>query len=304
MLTSVPVSQKAIFETLFVVVVSSPILYLLILRPMMNNSSRLRGAEKALRDANEILELRVQQRTAELKKAHETLKSLTEHLESVREEEKKYFAYKIHEELGQMLAAAKINLSLATTEPSGAHDGAEAEKRLKTAMDIIDSAMHMVSTLSGELRPFLLDYPGLRAAVAGEIRDFQGTSGIKCEIDLPSGEIVADTRLSTSLFRIVQEALANVLQHSKATRVKATLKEHGNSIELEVADNGVGIRNEHVSRPGSFGLLWMRERVERLGGKLMIRSVRNKGTTVHVTVPVKRRRLFARPSKDVRTIHP
>jgi signal transduction histidine kinase len=297
MLKSVPVSLKAVFETLFVMLVSAPILYLLLLRPMMKNLNELRRAEKALRDANEILESRVQQRTAELKKAHETLKSLTDHLQSVREDEKKYFAHRIHEELGQMLAAVKINLSLVTTEPSANGESGEGEKRLKTAMDIIDSTMQMVRTLAGELRPPLLDYPGLGAAVAREVKDFQGSSGIKCEIDLPSGEIRADTRLSTSLFRIVQEALANVLRHSKATRVKATLKERANSIELEVADNGIGIREEQVSRPGSFGLLWMRECVDALGGKLMIRrGIRNKGTTVHVTIPSKRRRLFGLPS--------
>jgi signal transduction histidine kinase len=93
--------------------------------------------------------------------------------------------------------------------------------------------------------------------------------------------------LTITLFRIFQETLTNVLKHAKATEVMASLKRTNDSIVLQISDNGIGIEEKELLKPHSFGLLGMRERVYPLGGKVSVRGIKNKGTTVEVAIPTR-----------------
>jgi signal transduction histidine kinase len=111
------------------------------------------------------------------------------------------------------------------------------------------------------------------------------TIAIECVVNLVPDDITVDEKFVTSLFRIFQESLTNVLRHAKATKVTTTLSDKGGSIVLEIADNGVGITTENLSKANSFGLLGMRERVQICNGEVRIIGTQNAGTTITVTIP-------------------
>ena len=280
-----------IFETVFMISVLCPTLYLFLFRPMVLNINKRKLAEEALHKAHDELELRVRQRTAELERAQEQLRNLNAHLQSVREDERANFAREIHEELGQALSAVKMKLSLITKTPLRNDEDEKNMERLKTVMDMVDGTIQRISRICAELRPSLLDYPGLGAAIEWEAEEFRKRSGIECETNLSLGNITENEGLAISLFRIVQEALTNVLRHAKATKVKTTLMERDDNVELEITDNGIGITDEQLFKAGSFGLLGMRETVHTRGGALTISGIQNKGTTVKVSIPIKPERL-------------
>jgi signal transduction histidine kinase len=131
----------------------------------------------------------------------------------------------------------------------------------------------------------MLDHLGLGAALEWQAEEFQRRNAIECVVNLVPDDITVDEKFVTSLFRIFQESLTNVLRHAKATKVKATLSNQGNNIVFEIADNGVGITMENLSKTGSFGLLGMRERVQICNGEVRITGSQGAGTTITVIIP-------------------
>ena len=133
----------------------------------------------------------------------------------------------------------------------------------------------------------MLNNLGLKEALEREIREFERkTPGIKCETDLNFEDIVTEKELSTTVFRILQEALTNISRHAKATLVKVKLKKENDRLVLKIRDNGIGITKDKIFHKNSFGLLGTRERVFHLGGEVNISGRRNKGTTITVTIPL------------------
>jgi signal transduction histidine kinase len=130
-----------------------------------------------------------------------------------------------------------------------------------------------------------LDHLGLGAAIEWQAQEYQKRSGIECEVNLVPDDISVDGKHSIALFRIFQESLTNVHRHAKATKVTATLSDQGGSVMLEIVDNGVGIKDEQMSKTASFGLLGMRERVQICNGKMRIACNQNGGTTITVIIP-------------------
>src|SRR4030043_441732 len=124
---------------------------------------------------------------------------------------------------------------------------------------------------------------------SGVTEEFQDRTGIKCKLTATPEEIILDEKLSTALFRIFQETLTNVARHSHATRVKVSLRQKATKIELKVEDNGKGITEKQISSPQSFGFIGMRERVYSWGGEVKIIGASGNGTTVTVTIPLKKR---------------
>ena len=132
----------------------------------------------------------------------------------------------------------------------------------------------------------MLDHFGLTAAIEWQAKEFQERTGIKCEVMFDPPDMTVHTEIMTPLFRIFQEALTNVLRHAKATEVKSSFQRTESGIMVEIADNGIGIREEELSKPTSFGLLGMQERVYPWGGTVSIRGINNKGTTVEIMIPM------------------
>ncbi len=220
----------------------------------------------------------------ELERSHEELRSLSTHLQLVREKESTRIARRIHDELGQSLTALQMDLSwLDNRLPK--RSTVLREKAGKMAR-LVDSTIDSVHRISTELRPILLDDLGLLAAIEWQANDFQNRSGIACEVTFDCRERSINKDAATALFRIFQETLTNVARHASATAVALTLKETGNELIMEVADNGRGITDEQIEDSSSFGIMGMRERANFLGGAVHLKGQHFRGTTVSVTIPL------------------
>ncbi len=220
----------------------------------------------------------------ELRHSQEQLRELAVHQESVREDERTGIARELHDELGQLLTAMKMDISwlarhLDTLQPGQALDKLDGMK------SVAETSIAAVQRMSSQLRPGVLDDLGLVAALEWLARDFQQRSGIRCDA------VVDDTleiggHHATVLFRICQESLTNVARHSEATLVNVVLKRSGDSVTLTVTDNGKGITIEEIENPRSFGVIGMRERARALGGTVTIASAPGMGATVAVVLPL------------------
>jgi signal transduction histidine kinase len=246
--------------------------------------SRLMPAvNRALREAEE----RAQHRRAEeqLRESHEQLRALSVYLQRVREEERTRIAREVHDELGQALTSCKLDLSwLAGKLPRELKPLVEKIRELSSH---IDSTIQTVRRISSELRPAVLDHLGLVATLEWQANEFQNRTGIKCEIRSGLGDRLLEQNLSTTLFRIFQETMTNVIRHAGATQVEVNLKESDGRITMEIKDNGRGITRGDISNPRSMGLLGMRERAALLGGIFRIgRLGRDSGTRVKVSIPI------------------
>ncbi len=220
----------------------------------------------------------------QLQASREQLRSLSAHLESVREEERKTIAREIHDELGQILTALKIDLASLT-------EGSAKEQQLplrnvKSMNELIDMAIETIERISMELRPPLLDDLGIAVALEWQAEDFNRRTKIKCEFISKPKDIVLDPDRSTALFRIFQEALTNVARHSNASRVKAVLTRETARIVLTIKDNGKGIEKKQIADPKAFGIIGMKERAHFLGGEARFNSAPGKGTLITVSIPL------------------
>ena len=241
------------------------------------------SVRRALEEATEKLERR--KAVKELKISHNQLRNLAAHLQTAREEERTWIAREIHDELGQTLTALKMDLSVMDKKVA-VNQGIETLAELiKADLRLVNETIKTVKRLCTELRPSVLDHFGLGAAIEWQAQEYQKRSGIECKVNLVPEDITVDGKYSIALFRIFQESLSNIFRHAQATKVTVTLSDQDGSIVLEIADNGVGITEEHMSKANSFGLLGMRERVQICNGELRIVGRQNAGTTVTVIIP-------------------
>ena len=220
----------------------------------------------------------------EIRESREQLRALAARLESVREEERTRIAREIHDELGQMLTGLKFDLSwLGSRIPK---DSPSLQERVTAMLSLTDSTIASVRRISSELRPGLLDDLGLGAAVEWLAQDFRSRTGIDCALESGLDTLALDTKLSTAVFRILQEALTNVARHSGATRVAISIRRDDGRLTLTVKDDGRGISEAEVAGKTSLGLVGMRERVLLLGGEVRITGEPGKGTTVTARLPL------------------
>jgi len=262
-------------------------------------------AEEVLAKASKELERRVDQRTAELltanrlmkkmldegKRAEETisksrerLRNLSARLQSLLEEERTRISREIHDELGQALTALKIDLSLTRRNlVSGGH--AEQSAKVHENEHAVNRIIRTVRKIATDLRPGVLDELGVVAAIEWMSKEFQKRTGIGCKVAIQGVDKISDTVRATAIFRIVQEALTNVMRHAAASQVNVSLKKKDHTLIVEVSDNGIGITEGRSAGPKSFGLIGIRERVRLLGGEVVIRGKPGEGTSVRVTLP-------------------
>jgi len=220
----------------------------------------------------------------EVRKSQEQLRSLADHLESVREEERTTIAREIHDELGQALTGLKMDLSwVAKRIPE---DQTGLLERLHSMSELTGTTLKTVQRISTELRPGLLDDLGLVAAIEWQTEEFENRTGIRCTLTVDPEDIMIDEKLSTTVFRVLQETLTNVARHAQATRVQVSLTEKEGILKLRVRDNGKGITKEQISDSQSLGIIGIRERVHQWGGTIKISGRPGKGTTVVVRIPI------------------
>jgi signal transduction histidine kinase len=229
---------------------------------------------------NEMVESRA---SAELmmEESEQRLKALSERLLVIQEDERARIARAIHDDLGQSLTALKMDV-LGLLEKNNIPPSPTSERIQRT----LDSTVSAVQQISKELRPSMLDDLGLMTALEAEVRLFEERSGVECELSLPDAQLALDAASSTVLYRIVQEALTNVVRHSNATRVEIRLRHRGGEVLLEIRDDGRGITTDEVSSPASLGLMGIRERAAIVGGSADFEGVEGRGTIVSVRIPV------------------
>ncbi|KQZ44962.1 PAS domain-containing protein [Duganella sp. Root1480D1] len=253
---------------------------------VLTDISRRKQAESALQDLHRNLETRVVQRTAELLHANGQLRQLSAHMAAVKEEERKRIAREIHDELGQNLLALKLDIAQLNERMEGRQT--RFARRVGAALENIDATLRSVRGIMNELRPSVLDL-GLAAALEWLVNDFRHRSSLHYELALPGETELAaiDSETSLVLFRIVQEALVNVLRHSRAGQVAVRLGVEHEVALLEVEDNGIGIAPACRERPGSFGLIGMQERVDALHGSFSLNEYEpGAGCCVTVRLPL------------------
>lgn len=218
----------------------------------------------------------------------EEVRMLSGRLATVEEEERIRIARELHDELGVGLTCLKIDLSrLATIVGDGVSADARVnlDDKVRSMVEQVDRTIAAVQRLVTQLRPALLDNLGLVAAIEWQCHDFQKRTGIPCTCVTSAEDIAMEPERATALFRICQEALTNTARHAQATAVTIKLESHHDSLQLVVADNGVGIPTTKVSDRRSLGLLGMKERAALFGGEVTIQGQSDKGTTVIACLP-------------------
>ncbi|HEY7162459.1 MAG TPA: PAS domain S-box protein, partial [Acidobacteriota bacterium] len=228
----------------------------------------------------------------QLRSSREQLRALSAHLQFIREEERSRIAREVHDELGQVLTALKMDISLLNhklLESSAILPRKMLYEEIKSMSKKVDITIKSVRKIVTELRPEVLDHLGLKAAIEWQAQEFQTRSGIDCKLDPHMESIEMDDRDGeTAIFRILQEALTNIARHSGATKVEIFLNQQNDGITMEVRDNGRGISEADLSKSRSFGLLGMRERALFLGGDVEVKGSPGFGTSVKVQIPVRK----------------
>lgn len=219
----------------------------------------------------------------------EQLRALSARIEAAREEERTGIAREIHDQLGQSLTVLKMDLawiSRRATSPEGITPEVLVAKVSELAA-MTDEIIGQVRRISAELRPGVLDDLGLVAALSWQTREFEKRTGIRCSLHVELLDEAVRSELSTTVFRVLQEALTNVLRHAQAAHVDVRLAEDDGALVLEVSDDGKGIRPEEIRDPRSLGLVGMRERVRRVGGSASFAPREGRGTTITFRLPLR-----------------
>ncbi len=220
----------------------------------------------------------------ELRSSYAQVRALVSELESAREQERERLARELHDEFGQILAALRIDTSWIKHKAQDAVP--EIAKRAIAMADVIEQAQQATKRMSSGLRPRVLDDLGLVSAIRALVTEFAARYDIACEIHISDdGKKIVDP-IATPLYRMTQEALTNVAKHAQATKVQVELVTGRDSVILIVADNGKGIAQADQHKPGSFGLIGMRQRAVAVGGEMSISENVSDGTTIEIRLPL------------------
>lgn len=237
--------------------------------------TELTGAFNSMAEALEA-------RQREAAETQAQLRALSRRLVLAREEEAGRIARELHDELGQVLTSVKVDL--ANLKQGRAPGGGGLEASVAELSERIDGAVSFVRRVSSDLRPAVLDRLGLTAALEWLVRDQEARTSLAVVLEIDRVEEPVDGLVSITLFRIVQEALTNIIRHANATEVGIDLR-GGDGFLLTVRDNGKGIDPAAAGDARSLGILGMKERALLVGGELRIEGRAGEGTTIVVRIP-------------------
>jgi len=222
----------------------------------------------------------------ELKRSQQDLRELSARVLEAREEEKTRIARELHDELGQLLTALKMDLAwLRERLPAG---DAEIAAKAEQMHEMLEQTVSSTRRIAADLRPLMLDDLGLADAANWLVQDFSQRSGIRCDIQI-AGDGAFDGlegNIATAVYRALQESLTNVARHAGAKNAWVVLGTENGTLHLEVEDDGHGISVEDLAKGRSLGLKGMRERMVYLGGSLEVARAPRGGTRLRARVPV------------------
>lgn len=222
---------------------------------------------------------------AEIERSHRQLRDLYQQMHEVREAERVRIARELHDELAQWLTALKMDVSwLAGRLPAEDDRVREKVERMKR---LVDTTVTSVRRIAHDLRPAMLDDLGLVPAIEHLLHEFSQRTGLVVGLDADASEIDFREPLTTSVYRMVQEALTNVARHAQATEVRVAIRVEGDELAISTSDNGVGISGSGLRSGKSLGILGIKERAGTLGGGADVYSPKEGGTVVEIRVPVK-----------------
>jgi len=240
----------------------------------------------------------VKQRTSELtnanarllgevenhEKTQEELRQLSIKTEKIREEEKGNIARRVHDELGRLLTAMKMDLL--QLEKRLPQDNSDLRQRSHSIVGLINDTIKTVQGIAMELRPPILDAFGLCEAIAWQAEEYEKRYRLQFNLNCLQRDIELDKELETTLFRIFQESVTNVVRHSEANQVNVeTLHESGQLVMI-IQDNGIGIQKDKIEDSNSIGLIGIRERVRFWDGDVQFSGTAGKGTTIKIRIPI------------------
>ncbi len=215
----------------------------------------------------------------------EQMRALAERLQWVREEDRKKVARELHDQIGQILTAVKMDMTWMSRHLPKSE--VALLDRITESIQLINDGVKAVRTICSGLRPGVLDDLGLAAAIEWQASEFTSRNGVPCQVTVPPVDLHLDGDRATATFRIFQECLTNVIRHAQAESVRVTLCQEEDGILLVVEDDGIGFSEARLSNSlESLGVLGMKERAQFCGGDVRISSSPGNGTTVTVRVPL------------------
>lgn len=221
----------------------------------------------------------------ELLRSQQQLREFSSHIQDAKEQERLRIAREVHDEIGGLLTAIKMDL--AWMKERLPKSKKILTDKTTTIENLVDKAMTAARNLAHSLRPGYLDSFGIVAAIEMEASEFEQRTGIKCLLTHNDEEMEIDLHpdISIAMFRIFQESLTNIMKHAQASEVKILIQNNPENIELTISDNGRGFSQDARLKPRSFGLRGIQERVAHFGGQVSFISAPGLGTTVSVKVP-------------------
>lgn len=245
-------------------------MYLKQTRSLLRSGQR---EKESLQRERDQLDLQVRERTA-------NLAELATHLQNVREDERGHLARELHDELGALLTAAKLDVARIKSRLAG--NMPEASERLVHLTDTLNSGIALKRRIVEDLRPSSLSHLGLVASLEILAREFAESSGLDITADLEQVDLGGAAQLT--VYRLVQESLTNIAKYAEAQQAVISLQNMDSYITIEVHDNGKGFDADNVATT-SHGLAGMRHRVEAAGGRLSVDSTRGHGTRISAVLP-------------------
>jgi signal transduction histidine kinase len=273
---------------------------------------RLREMEEALRKSKNELELRVQERTAELEKLNEDLrreverrkkfeaglknstqkiikesnrrKYISRRLVDMLERERLEIATVLHNEVGVLLVTIKMNLEMLESGSAKLD-----QEKLKAAKDMISKVINYSRNVMNQLRPTALDHLGLVPSIRGLIEEAQKRANLQIHFHHGDDINISDAEKNLAIYRIAQESLNNIIKYAEATHVFIYLTNRNSHVQLSIEDDGIGFDSNELTRNSenkSFGMDIMKERAAMIGGELKVETSPGKGTTIIVRMPV------------------
>jgi signal transduction histidine kinase len=255
------------------------IILLIVSASLLARQARRRAElTEQLANENEELERRVRRRTTELS-------ALSSHLQQLSEKEKAALARELHDELGGLLIAVKMDVSWLQKRSPSALDP-DIQSRWTRVLKVLDDGVDFKRRIVESLRPTLLDNMGLLPAVRWITEETCNRAGLHYTESYPETEPLLADDAAIMVFRLVQEALTNIVKHAHATEVRVELALSASELLVWITDNGVGIATERRDAIGSHGLATMRHRVRSFGGNLDIDSLSPSGTQLRARLPL------------------